>query len=224
MKVSKEKALKSCHNFWQIHNTAKGYPENYPDEEVVRFLMRIKSLAKSKGKKTKNLKILDLGTGSGKNIQPVLDIGFQLYVTDWSSGGLEYIKKRIRKKKIHFSCLDFTKTDLPYKNNFFDGVIAIQVFDHILKDDAKKLLKEVSRVSKKGSMMISNLMITGTNKINRLGKKIEKEKNTYLVQTGNSAGEIHSLFPKKKAQNFYSKYYDTVKTIEYNVYTTKKRN
>ena len=100
MKVSKEKALKSCHNFWQIHNTAKGYPENYPDEEVVRFLMRIKSLAKSKGKKTKNLKILDLGTGSGKNIQPVLDIGFQLYVTDWSSGGLEYIKKRIRKKNI----------------------------------------------------------------------------------------------------------------------------
>ena len=65
MKVSKEKALKSCHNFWQIHNTAKGYPENYPDEEVVRFLMRIKS-HKSKGKNLKDLKILDLGTGSGK--------------------------------------------------------------------------------------------------------------------------------------------------------------
>ena len=53
MKVSKEKALKSCHNFWQIHNTAKGYPENYPDE-VVRFLVRI-DLAKSKGK-NQNLK------------------------------------------------------------------------------------------------------------------------------------------------------------------------
>ena len=54
MKVSKEKALKSCHNFWQIHNTAKGYPENYPDEEVVRFLMRLKVILLSlKEKKLK---------------------------------------------------------------------------------------------------------------------------------------------------------------------------
>ena len=58
------------------------------------------------------------------------------------------ILKRI-KKKDSFLLFRFYKTDLPYKNNFFDGVIAIQVFDHILKDDAKKLLKEVSRVSKR---------------------------------------------------------------------------
>ena len=43
MIVSREKALKSCYNFWQVHNTEKGFPENYPDEEVVRFLMRLKS-------------------------------------------------------------------------------------------------------------------------------------------------------------------------------------
>tara|TARA_B100001750_G_C15375223_1_gene529479 strand:- start:49 stop:756 length:708 start_codon:yes stop_codon:yes gene_type:complete len=222
MIVSKDKAIESCHNFWQIHNTEKGYPENYPDEEVVRFLMRLKSTSLIEGKKLKDIKILDLGTGSGKNIQPVLDIGFKLYVIDWSNGGLNYIRKKVKKKKINFSCLDFVKNKLPYKKDFFDGVIAISIFDHIFKKDAERLLKEVSRVSKKDAMMISNLMTTNTNKKNRLGTKIKNEKNTYLVKSGNSAGEIHSLFPKAQAQKFYSKYFSTMSTIDYSILYNKK--
>ena len=49
--ISREKALKSCYDFWQIHNTEKGFPENYPEEEVVRFLMRLKSFNKKNKKK-----------------------------------------------------------------------------------------------------------------------------------------------------------------------------
>ena len=64
--------------------------------------MRLKSYYLKKGKNLKDIKILDLGTGSGKNIQPVLDLGFKLYVIDWSNGGLKYIKKRIKKKKLIF--------------------------------------------------------------------------------------------------------------------------
>ena len=89
--ISREKALKSCYDFWQIHNTEKGFPENYPEEEVVRFLMRLKSFNK---KNKKKIKILDLASGSGKNIQPIIDLGFELYLIDWSKGGLNYIKKR----------------------------------------------------------------------------------------------------------------------------------
>ena len=222
MIVSKEKALKSCYNFWQVHNTEKGFPENYPDEEVVRFLKRLGSHYLKKGKNLKDIKILDLGTGSGKNIQPVLDLGFKLYVIDWSNGGLKYIKKRIKNKRINFYFLDFVKKKLPYKDNFFDGVIAVQVFDHIFKGDASNLLKEVSRVSKKKSMMISNLMTTNTNKKNRLGIKIKNEKNTYLVKTGNSAGEIHSLFPRRQAKNFYSKYFLTTDIVDYSIVYNKK--
>ena len=96
------------------------------------------------------------------------------------------------------------------------------MFDHIFKKDASNLLKEVSRVSKKNSMMISNLMTTNTNKKNRLGIKIQNEKNTYLVKTGNSAGEIHSLFPRAQAKNFYSKYFLTTGIVDYSVIYNKK--
>ncbi len=212
--ISREKALKSCYDFWQMHNTEKGFPENYPEEEVVRFLMRLKSFNK---KSKKKIKILDLATGSGKNIQPIIDLGFELYLIDWSKGGLNYIKKRYKNKSIKSVCIDFTKKKLPYKKNFFDGVIATSVFDHMFKEDSKKLLKEVYRVTKKNSFMVSNLMTSGTNKKNRLGMRIKSEPGTYLVKTGNSAGEIHSIFKKKEAKHFFSRYFKTLSITDYSI-------
>jgi hypothetical protein len=51
--ISQEKALASSYKFWQTHNAKNGFPEDYPDEEVVRFLMRLKSKAKKQKKKKK---------------------------------------------------------------------------------------------------------------------------------------------------------------------------
>lgn len=222
--ISQEKALASCYKFWQTHNAKNGFPEDYPDEEVVRFLMRLRSKAKKQKKKLKDLKVLDLATGSGKNIQPVIDIGFKLYCIDWSQGGLDYINKKVKKQRINYTCLDFINEQLPYKKDYFDAVIATSVFDHILKKDCAKLLKEVHRVVKKNGVMISNLMTTQTDKKNRIGIKIQDEKNTYLVQSGNSAGEIHSLFIKKEARNFFAKYFKTIKVVDYNISYDEKEN
>ena len=220
--ISRKEALKSSYKFWQIHNTVKGYPENYPDEEVVRFLMRLKS--KVKNKKNKDFKVLDLGSGSGKNVKPVIEIGFKLYCIDWSKGGNDYIKNKQKKSKIDFKCLDFTTNKLPYKDNYFDAVIATSVFDHIFKADSKKLLKDVNRIIKKNGVMISNLMTTKTDKINRKGDKIINEDNTYLVKSGNSAGEIHSLFEKNYAKSFFSKYFKTKELVDYNISYNQKEN
>jgi ubiquinone/menaquinone biosynthesis C-methylase UbiE len=222
--ISKYKALKSSYKFWEIHNTAKGFPENYPDEEVVRFLMRLKSKAKILKKKIKDFKVLDLGSGSGKNVKPVIDIGFSLYCIDWSKGGINYIKNKHKNKKIDYKCLDFINNQLPYKNNYFDAVIATSIFDHIFKEDSQTLLKDAHRVLKENGVMISNLMTTKTNKKNRKGEKITDEKNTYLVKSGNSAGEIHSLFEKDNAKKFFSKYFQTKELVDYNILYNQKEN
>ena len=72
--------------------------------------------------------------------------------------------------------------------------------------------------------MISNLMTTKTNKKNRKGEKITDEKNTYLVKSGNSAGEIHSLFEKDNAKKFFSKYFQTKELVDYNILYNQKEN
>ncbi len=40
--IEKNIAKKNSFKFWQRHNSLKGFPEKYPEEEVVRFLSMFK--------------------------------------------------------------------------------------------------------------------------------------------------------------------------------------
>lgn len=217
--VSKSDAERSSYQFWQFHNSEKGFPEHYPDEEIIRYLSGLKN----KRKKEKKLKILDLAAGSGKNTYAALEMGFDVYCLDYSRPGLNYIKKQSGIKNNKLICLDFTKKKLPFKNNFFDGIIASQVIDHIFKDNVSFVIKEMTRVLKKNHSLIANIMSTKTNKKNRLGIKVLNEKNTYLVDSGNSSGEIHSLFTEKEMKNIFKNKLKIEKFIEYHVFNKKNK-
>ena len=45
--IDKLTAKKNSYKFWQKHNSEKGFPEMYPEEEVVRFLSGFKKKKKS---------------------------------------------------------------------------------------------------------------------------------------------------------------------------------
>ena len=61
-------------------------------------------------------------------------------------------------------------------------------------------------VLKKNGKTLLNLMSTKTTKKSRLGIKIKNEKNTYLTDYGNSAGEIHSLFNENEMNKLFKKF------------------
>ena len=125
--IEKNIAKKKNFKFWQKHNSIKGFPEKYPEEEVVRFLSTFKK---------KDTKILDLASGSGKNTFVAIDKGFKVYCVDYSKPGLDLTLKLIKNKKnCKTYCLDITKGQLPFPDNFFDGIIATQVLDHVFKED-----------------------------------------------------------------------------------------
>ena len=196
--IKKNIAKKNSLIFWKKHNSNKGFPEKYPEEEVVRFLSMFKK---------KNIKILDLASGSGKNTFAVIDKGFKAYCVDYSKPGLDLTLKRVKKKEnCKIFCLDITKNKLPFDNNFFDGIIATQVLDHVFKEDVDFIISEMKRVLKKNGKTLLNLMSTKTTKKSRLGIKIKNEKNTYLTDYGNSAGEIHSLFHEKEMNKLFKKF------------------
>jgi ubiquinone/menaquinone biosynthesis C-methylase UbiE len=194
--IDKLTAKKNSYKFWQKHNSEKGFPELYPEEEVVRFL--------SGFKKKKKINILDLASGSGKNTFAAINKGYNVYCVDYSKPGLDVTLKNIKKKKLCKTfCIDITSDKLPFSNNFFDGIIATQVLDHIFKDDVTFVLSGMKRVLKKNGKILLNLMSNKTSKKSRLGLKIKNEKNTYLTNYGNSAGEIHSLFSEKEMKKLF---------------------
>lgn len=100
-------------------------------------------------KKVKNLRILDIGCGTGETLtflDSYLPIP-KLSGVDSSQVAVNYAKKRGHS--------DIRKVDalnLPYQDNTFDYILLLDVIEHI-KDDAS-LLSEAKRVLKKGGKIL----------------------------------------------------------------------
>ncbi|MCM8807793.1 MAG: class I SAM-dependent methyltransferase [Candidatus Omnitrophica bacterium] len=89
--------------------------------------------------------VLDVGCGSGRFIQLLSPLVREIHGIDISEEAL----KIARNLKINNAFLrKGNALKIPYKDNFFDKVICIDVIEHI--EDDEKVLKEIKRVLKKG--------------------------------------------------------------------------
>ncbi|MBN1645144.1 class I SAM-dependent methyltransferase [Candidatus Woesearchaeota archaeon] len=99
--------------------------------------------------KRKNLKILDIGVGTGDYLDILNKYG-KVYVIDISKEALSLIPdKKCKKKKLSYA------QKIKYPANFFDVVVSLDVFEHI--DDDFLAVSEAFRVLKNGGYLIFNI-------------------------------------------------------------------
>lgn len=114
----------------------KFLPEEDPAEEV-RVKLALSLIPKNVGS------VLDVGCGDGYLCSVLKEkVGMV--------SGMDISETRIKRAKKGFKGIDFRTGDvtaLPYKNDFFDLVIAVEVLEHIR--NFKKSVKEMRRVSRK---------------------------------------------------------------------------
>jgi SAM-dependent methyltransferase len=86
--------------------------------------------------------IVDLGCGHGSFLKLISSIRADIRCVgvDNSDGALGYVQ--VEKKKASI-------TEVPYDNNEFDCVCALEVLEHLGPEDFKKALGEMTRLSKK---------------------------------------------------------------------------
>lgn len=99
--------------------------------------------------------ILDLGSGSGRHLMKIKNQ--KMHLLDFSKKMIKQAKQNILKKKIKAKSYIAQTTKLPFKNNFFNAAIFINVL-HCIDSNQKreKSLKELYRVLKpKAQVMIS---------------------------------------------------------------------
>lgn len=98
--------------------------------------------------KTKRDKILDIGCGYYPYF--LINSGFkEKYGIDPSTN-----LKKIKEKNLFLKKIDVENSRLPYKNNFFDVVTMLAVFEHINNDKLQFVLKEVKRVLKNNGVFV----------------------------------------------------------------------
>jgi len=101
----------------------------------------------------KKAKVLDVGSGSGRDVNYFLDYDLDPIGIDLSENMLKEAKKRV--KKGNFMKMDMKKK-LDFPKESFDGIWCCVTFSHIKKKEVPKILKEFKRVLKpRGHLYLS---------------------------------------------------------------------
>lgn len=102
------------------------------------------------GKKISNQKILDVGCGDGRISFEVFQKGAEVWGVDYSERAISFAK--ILSPNVNFEICDIKK--MPFKPNFFDKIILIEVLEHIHPMEIPFVLRELNRVLKRGGQLV----------------------------------------------------------------------
>ncbi|GBE20204.1 MAG TPA: class I SAM-dependent methyltransferase [Candidatus Pacearchaeota archaeon] len=148
-------------------------------------------LKKQKGK------ILDLGSGAGRNLIKVR--GTKMYLVDFSEKMLKLAEKKAKKQKIKIQTTQAELTKLPFEDNFFDAAITISSIHCIEgKSNREKAVKELFRVLKPGA----EVKVAVWDKDSKRFKNAPKDK---YVKWRDKGARYYYLFNEKELHDLFKK-------------------
>lgn len=91
--------------------------------------------------------VLDAGCGDGLLSFMMQKAGFTVHAVDAASSCIQFIRSKVKSKRISgLLAQKASLLDLPFKNNYFDGITCGEVLEHISADE--KVIQEFFRVLK----------------------------------------------------------------------------
>ncbi len=99
---------------------------------------------------SRNLKVLDIGCGTGWHVKKMSEHGFEVHGIDASSKQFEAAKRNSGSNNINLGSV----LNLPFENNSFDVIYTINTLHHLADhNQQKKAMQEIERVLKPGGML-----------------------------------------------------------------------
>ena len=92
--------------------------------------------------------VLDIGSGTGKILEELKQYGWDVSGVDGASEAVVWSKKR----GITTHQVDFVKNKLPFNNDSYDLVLALDLLEHVPNDE--QILQEMYRVLKPGGTAV----------------------------------------------------------------------
>ncbi len=129
----------------------------------------------------KGMKILDLGCGRGDVAFFLQKKGAIVTGIDYATAAVQIAKNTLGEKdkavqrNISFYIMDAKK--LKFENNIFDAVLALDVFEHLYKEELETALSEIYRVLKKQGILLVHT------EVNKLYLDVMHKMYVYPVST-----------------------------------------
>ncbi|MCK4553853.1 class I SAM-dependent methyltransferase [Candidatus Parcubacteria bacterium] len=125
----------------------------YPNEALIRFLTS--NYFHLNKDERKNCKILELGCGSGGNLEMMVCEGFTVYGIDIAETGIEVAKKMMEYKGFYADLRVGNMKKLDFEDNYFDAIVDTVSVQHTDMDGHIKVFKEAYRRLKYGGKFFS---------------------------------------------------------------------
>jgi len=142
-------------------------------------------------------RILDLGSGSGRNIKEISN--GKMYFVDFSKEMLKFAEKKAKKLKIEIETKKGDLFKIPYEDNFFDYCISISAFHCIKPNKHKKSAQELYRVMKSKSKSLIGVWNVNSK---RFSKK-DREKKEKLIKWTDKGERYYYLFEEKEVHKLF---------------------
>jgi ubiquinone/menaquinone biosynthesis C-methylase UbiE len=141
-------------NVWEEEIYGQGQHLNrYPFDNIVTFIYR----NYPRDKERHDVKVLEVGCGSGNNLWFAAREGFSVTGIDGSKSAINYVKDRFKNENLEGTFIVGDFTMLPFKDEQFDIVIDRGSIVCVNLDGAKKAISEVARVLKHEGLFFLNL-------------------------------------------------------------------
>ena len=151
-----------------------------------------------------NLKVLDVGCGTGIHSKVVSDLGNDVIGVDLSD---EMLKVAIKKANTNLSFLKMDSTNLLFSDNTFDLVISLAMIEFVR--DPLKVLKEAFRVLKPGGFLVIGTIQKGSKFAEMYESKVFQD---------NTVFKYASFYTKEELKNMYPGFYVSSKECLFNSY------
>lgn len=176
---------------WQQIFKREGRVFQEPHKDIPQFIEILRQIGANN--------VLDLGCGTGRHTIALARSGFRVCGIDISEEGIRQTEEWLRQESLEaaLKVRDIYKR-LPYKEDFFDGVISTAVLHHARVSKIKKLIREIERVMKPGGVLIVEVPKEKDPQTHK-----ETEPGTFVPLVGPEKGLPHHVFTEEELKEFF---------------------
>ncbi|KKR21321.1 MAG: hypothetical protein UT48_C0010G0069 [Parcubacteria group bacterium GW2011_GWE2_39_37] len=179
-------------------------------EEPLKDVRNFLKFLRKKGSERNNLKILDLGSGSGKNANYLAELGNEVVGLEISKTAIKIASENATARGVGVRYINQSIGDeYPFPDNDFDLAIDVTSSNSLNEEERNIYLAETKRVLKPGAyFFVRALCLDGDKNAKNLLKMFPgKEKDTYLIK---EMGLIERVFSEKDFRDLYSDYFEII--------------